>query len=81
MSKIRNSRIEDAKALLKGEGYFVDNLWTTFDVQSSVLCTDDEAMDILYHAMTDDSVMEHIWYAIKDYALINKFKVKNESSF
>ena len=81
MSDMKDYRIGLAKSLLKEEGYFVDNLWTTFDVQSSVECTDDEAMDILYHAMTNESVMEHIWFAIKDYALINKFKLKNESSF
>ena len=78
-----NSRekIEDAKRILRHNGHFVDNLWSVDDVRSSIECTDKEAMDILYNALTNESVMEHIWYAIKDYALINKYKLKNDSSF
>jgi len=75
--KIMNSRekIEDAMRTLRDNGYYVENLWTIHDVQSVVECTDKEAMEIMHNAITDDNVMTEIWFAIKDYALTNKYRL------
>jgi hypothetical protein len=35
--------IDDAKKLLRSEGYFVDNLWQTDDVTMNYDCTEEEA--------------------------------------
>jgi hypothetical protein len=56
--------IEKAKALLKENGYQVDNLWCIEDVKSKFDCTDDEAYDVVYRALTNDATMEQIWLAI-----------------
>ena len=50
---------------LKERGYFVDNLWTTEDVQSRFNCTDDEAQEVLEQALTNEVTMEQIWFAIQ----------------
>ena len=50
---------------LKKRGYFVDNLWTTEDVQSKFNCTEDEAQEVLEQALTNDATMEQIWLAIE----------------
>lgn len=48
-NSITNSiaQIESAKALLKSEGYYVDNLWSIDDIQGLYDCSDSEAYDIL----------------------------------
>jgi hypothetical protein len=57
-------KIEDAKALLKENGYQVDNLWTVNDVKSKFKCTDEQAQSVLTSALTNDATMEQIWFAI-----------------
>ena len=79
--EIRSKKIQEAKSVLKDTGFSIDNLWSINDVYSVVVCNEKEAHDIMHNALTDEAVMEHIWDAIKDYALINKFKLKNDSSF
>jgi hypothetical protein len=74
-------KIEDAMRTLRDNGFCVDNLWSIYDVHAVVECTDKQAMDIMHNALTNESVMEYTWDTIKDYALINKFKLKNDSSF
>ena len=78
-----NSRekIEDAKGILRDNGYCVDSLWSIHDVHAVVECTDKQAMEIMYNALNNESTTEQIWFTIKDYALINKFKLKNDSDF
>jgi hypothetical protein len=56
--------IEKAKALLKENGYQVDNLWSIDDVLSKFDCTDDEAYGLMYEALTNDATMEQVWLAI-----------------
>jgi len=56
--------IEKAKALLKENGYQVDNLWTIEDVKSRFKCNDEDAHGIMYQALTNDATMEQIWFAI-----------------
>lgn len=62
--KATHKEIEQAKALLKENGYQVDNLWCVDDVKSKFECTDEEAQHVLYKALTNDATMEQIWLAI-----------------
>jgi hypothetical protein len=64
MSKSTYQEIEQAKALLKSNGYQVDNLWCVEDVKHKFNCTDEEAQNVLYRALTNDATMEQIWLAI-----------------
>lgn len=64
MSKSTQKQIEKAKALLKENGYQVDNLWCIDDVKGKFNCTDEEAQNVLYRALTNDATMEQIWLAI-----------------
>jgi predicted lipoprotein len=61
--------VENAKKVLRENGYFVDNLWQTSDVKSlHAGASDEDAHRILYTALTNAATMEQIWFAIK-YAL------------
>lgn len=68
MSKFKD--IEEAKELLKANGYFVDNLWRVEDVQSRFECGDEEAQEILYSALTNETTEEQIWFSIKEFGEI-----------
>jgi len=56
--------IKYAKSLLKGNGYYIDNLWHVDDVKGKFNCTNEEAQDVLNGALTNDATMEQIWLAI-----------------
>lgn len=57
--------VENAKAVLRENGYFVDNLWHVDDIKLRYQCEDNEvAQDILYKAVTNDATMEQVWFAI-----------------
>ena len=57
--------VENAKAVLRENGYFVDNLWHVDDVKLRYQCEDNEmALDILYSALTNEATMEQVWFAI-----------------
>lgn len=64
MSKPTYQKIEEAKALLKQNGYQIDNLWCINDVKLKFNCTDEQAQNVLYKALTIEATMEQIWYAI-----------------
>lgn len=58
--------VENAKAVLRENGYFVDNLWHVDDVKLRYQCEDNEvAQDILYKAVTNEATMEQVWFAIE----------------
>jgi hypothetical protein len=59
--------IEQAKQVLRDNGYFVDNLWNVSDVKQMFKCTDDEAQEVLLASMTNDQTMEQIWYSIDEF--------------
>jgi len=61
-------KIEEAKALLKENGYQVYNLWCIEDVQSEYECTDDEAHGVLIDALTNEATMNQIWFALHFHA-------------
>ena len=57
--------VQEAKDLLRENGYFTDNLWHIDDVKLRFKCESDEhAQEILNDALTNSSVMEHIHEAI-----------------
>ena len=57
--------VEQAKEVLRANGYFVDNLWHVDDVKLRWSCTDDEvAQDVLNRALTNDATMEQVWFAL-----------------
>ena len=60
--------VEAAKAVLKKNGYQVDNLWHIDDVKCNYDCSDRDAHGILYAALTNDATMEQIWFAIDFHA-------------
>lgn len=77
--QIRSKSIQQAKDILANNGFSVNNLWNINDVLSVVKCNKAEAHDILQNALTNEAVMEQIWYAIKDYAEINEFELKDNN--
>lgn len=52
--------IENAKQVLRENGYFVDNLWQTCDVKNSYECTEQEAYNVLYEVFDTDNVQQEI---------------------
>jgi hypothetical protein len=61
---IKRLDIENAKELLKREGYFVDNLWQTCDVTINYDCTEEQAQKILNGVFHNEATFEQIWMAI-----------------
>jgi hypothetical protein len=62
------NKIQEAKAILREAGYFVDNLWHVSDVQQDFKCTDEEAQQVLKEALTNSWTMSEIWSTIREYA-------------
>lgn len=71
--------IEAAKAVLKKNGYQVDNLWCIEDVKSNYDCSDEDAYGIIYAALTNDATMEQIWFAIDFHAEDAGFEKKDDN--
>ena len=59
-----NEQIGQARDILKSAGYYVDELWSIYDVKSVHPCTDEEAYDILKKVMTSPSIMESVMVEI-----------------
>ncbi len=60
--------VEQAKEVLKQNGYFVDNLWSVDDVQLNWKCDEDTAQEVLEKALTNEWVVEQIFFAIGNVA-------------
>ena len=76
----RQETIKNAKALLKKEGYCVENLWHIDDVQQNYKCSDGDAMDILEDVCSSDYVAETVFTMIDeaiDYTNDGEFKPLN----
>ena len=54
-----------AKATLKDNGYFVDNLWQVDDVKWEYDCDAETAQKILHKALTNEATLEQIWLSIR----------------
>ena len=62
------SDIENAKDLLKANGYQTYNLWHVDDVMLQYECNLDEAMDIIEQALTNEWVVEEVFNVIGNLA-------------
>ena len=58
--------VSRARELLRSNGYYVNNLWTTGDVTQNYKCSEEVAYDVLDRAMHNDATMEQIFFAIDD---------------
>ena len=65
---MRAIEIENAKKLLRSEGYYVDNLWQTCDVTMNYDCTEEQAQEVLDGALNNDNVLQQIFEGITMYA-------------
>ena len=81
MSKLKKVSSQDLKDELQSRGFFVDNLWTTEDVKSRLNCTEDEAQEVLYDALTNEATMERIWYAIDYHAQENELAQLTDNGY
>lgn len=73
---IKQLDIENAKQLLRDNGYFVDNLWQTEDVKMNYHCTEKQAQKVLERVLQYDSIYELVWESIKYEA--DNMKLKNK---
>lgn len=62
----KQTEIEQAKAILRQHGYFVDNLWNVEDVTQKYKCTEEQAQKVLGIALMNDYTMEQIKLAIDE---------------
>jgi hypothetical protein len=62
---IRQLDIENAKQLLRDNGYFVDNFWQTCDVTLNYECSEEEAHQVLQGAFDNPATYDQIWDSIK----------------
>ena len=67
-------------AELKSRGKFIDNLWTTQDVFGRFDCTEAEAQEVLYDALTNEATMEQIWFAIDFHGNDNELTEREEAN-
>jgi len=74
------TEVQKAKAILKQNGYFVDNLWSVQDVTDLYECTEEQAQDVLYTALNNEATMEQIFYAIGDACDCENIELKEEVS-
>jgi len=72
------SDIENAKDLLKANGYQTYNLWHVDDVMLQYECNLDEAMDIIEQALTNEWVIEQVFYVVGSLASEYGLKRKEE---
>jgi hypothetical protein len=67
MDKSLELKIEEAKKLLKDNGYQTYNLWHIDDVlDKEGLLEDGDKMEILEEALTNEWVIEQIFFIIND---------------
>ena len=75
--------IQEAKGLLKKEGYYIDNLWHIDDVKQNYDCTDNDAYKILDQSIAGEYTQEQIFIAIDEVAFafdIPLKKTENETT-
>ena len=76
MARLKLVSTQDLMDELKERGFFIENLWTTDDVKSRFDCTEEEAHEVLYEALTDEATMEQIWVAIEFHGSENELGKK-----
>ena len=71
-----SKEINNAKELLRKEGYYIDNLWRVWDVQERYNCEDNDAYEVLDKAVSSEYIQERIFELIDDIA--EDFKLKHK---
>lgn len=71
---IKRLDIENAKELLKREGYFVDVLWSIDEVTMNYNCTKEQANIVLFEALSDDGTEQQIYDMIHHVARVMNLK-------
>ena len=66
--------VEQAKKVLKENGFFVDNLWHIEDAKHVLDCSDEEAQNALSFALQNEATMDQIWFSIREYGYIKNLK-------
>jgi len=66
--------IEQAKQILKQNGYYVDNLWSIEDVKGNHKMDDDDAYEVLDRVMHSEGIISNIFEMIEDEVI----EIKNE---
>ena len=71
-------KIEEAKQILKQNGYYVDNLWSIEDVKGNHNMDDDDAYEVLDRAMQSEWLVSKTFEVLNDETneIINE--IKNE---
>ena len=69
--------IEDAKKVLKKNGYYIDNLWQIADVLQSIECSEKQAYDILDLTLNNDYLISETRESINVIAKSLGHKIKN----
>lgn len=67
-------KIEEAKQILKQNGYYVDNLWSIEDVKGNHNMDDDDAYEVLDRAMNSEYIVSNIFEIIEEEVV----QIKNE---
>ena len=66
-------KVEEAKKILKENGYYIENLWHISDVQQNYKLDDDDAYNVLDRVMQSEYIMNEVFemidLEIKDYKL------------
>jgi hypothetical protein len=62
--KLKNVAV--ARAFLRSEGFFTENLWSVHDVLETHDCSRGKAYEVLEKVMSNEATMQQIWLAIDD---------------
>ena len=68
--------IEEAKKVLRENGYFVDHLFHVDEVKELFDCTDAQAHLILMRALTNYETTDQVNFSIKEFGEIAELKEK-----
>lgn len=64
-----NKKIKEARQTLRDAGYYVENLWSIYDVDDDSL-NNEEKLEVLHNAIHRDYIYERINESIQDELLI-----------
>lgn len=60
--------VEQAKKVLRDNGFFVDYLWHVDDVKQTYKCTDAQAQTVLDGALNNEAIIQEIFFFVDMYA-------------
>jgi hypothetical protein len=72
------SEVDRAKAILKLNGYYVDNIWHIDDVKMLYSCTDGQAYEVLDDVLNQESLFLDVYTSIDQVAKDMDLKDRDE---